>query len=164
MAEAPGGLARLARAVPALDAFPCLEIPAHSADGAYASLGWQPRAAKTAVQRVAAHGPWLRVRLTPRSSNPCATLDHSGEAKQVSLITHNQSSQVKHRHSIDPASKCPTFQADCVQRPLPLLSAGMYQGHKQLLYWLACTSCTGWHALQTVVTQASLRPFIKRCP
>ena len=62
VAELPGGLARLARTVPALDAYPCLEIPAHSADGAYPRLGWQPRAAKTAVQRVAGHGPWLRVR------------------------------------------------------------------------------------------------------
>ena len=61
MAEMPGGLARLARAVPALDAFPCLEIPAHSADSAYPTLGWQPRAVRTAVQRAAAHGPWLRV-------------------------------------------------------------------------------------------------------
>ncbi len=74
VAEVPGGLARLARSVPALGAFPCLEIPAHSADSAYASLGWQPRAVRTAVQRVAGHGPWLRVRPAPRRSDPCATL------------------------------------------------------------------------------------------
>ncbi|KAK9830879.1 hypothetical protein WJX81_001263 [Elliptochloris bilobata] len=60
--EVLGGLARLARAVPALDAFPSIEVPAHSADGAYPSLGWQPRATQTAVKRIAAHGPWLRER------------------------------------------------------------------------------------------------------
>jgi len=62
VAEAPGGAARLARAVPALDGFPVVEVPAHSADAAYPHLGWQPRAARVAVQRVAAHGPWLRAR------------------------------------------------------------------------------------------------------
>ena len=34
-------------------------VPSHLL---FQGQGWQPRAAKTAVQRVAGHGPWLRVR------------------------------------------------------------------------------------------------------
>lgn len=80
VAEVAGGLARLQRAVPALDSFPCVQVPAHSADAAYPHLGWQPRAARVAVQRLTAHRPWLLVRpnhnmmLYPVILSPCPWL------------------------------------------------------------------------------------------
>ncbi len=48
------------------------QVPAHSADGVYPSLGWQPKAARTAVMRLAAAAPWFQVWtcLCPPHMNP----------------------------------------------------------------------------------------------
>ncbi len=60
VAEAPGGAARLNRAMPLLAEFPVCEVPPHSADSSYLSLGWQAKAARAAVSRLAAAGPWFQ--------------------------------------------------------------------------------------------------------
>lgn len=62
VAEAPGGSARLTQAMPLLAEFPMCEVPPHSADSAYPSLSWQPKATRRAVMRLAAAAPWLEVR------------------------------------------------------------------------------------------------------
>ena len=71
LVEAPGGVQRMQHNLPALGELPCCEVPAHSGDSAYPSLAWQQRSARVAVQRVAAAGSWLKVRLWPR---PAASL------------------------------------------------------------------------------------------
>ncbi|CAL8464190.1 g3725 [Coccomyxa elongata] len=63
VAEVPGGVERLTRDMPLLAEFPTCQVPAHSADGVYPSLGWQPKAARTAVMRLAAAGPWFQDRI-----------------------------------------------------------------------------------------------------
>ena len=65
IAEAPGGEARLRRALPLLAEFPLAAIPPHSGDSAYPALGWQPKAARAAVIRLAAAAPWFQVRVAP---------------------------------------------------------------------------------------------------
>ncbi len=61
--EAPGGVQRMQHNLPALGELPCCDMPAHSGDSAYPSLAWQQRSARVAVQRAAAAGTWLKVRL-----------------------------------------------------------------------------------------------------
>ena len=61
--QAAGGAQRLHHDMPLLADFPCCDIPARAGDSKYPPLQWQQRAAKVAVQRAAAHGPWLQVLL-----------------------------------------------------------------------------------------------------
>ena len=61
--QAAGGAHRLHHDMPVLADFPCCDIPARAADSKYPPLQWQQRAAKVAVQRLAAHGSWLQVAL-----------------------------------------------------------------------------------------------------
>lgn len=60
--EAPGGAEAAALALPALAFMPMVTVPANASDGAYPRLGWQAAAARGAVRRAAASGPWLRER------------------------------------------------------------------------------------------------------
>jgi hypothetical protein len=66
VAEAPGGARKLTRAMPLLVEFPVCEVPPHTADSSYPSLGWQSKAARMAVVRLAAAGPWFQVRTRTR--------------------------------------------------------------------------------------------------
>lgn len=61
--EVPGGSAKAVREMPLLTEFPLIEVAVHSADSAYPSLQWQPRAVKIAVLRLIAAGVWVRVSL-----------------------------------------------------------------------------------------------------
>ena len=58
--EVPGGAAKACRSLPLLTEFPVIEAAAHSADSAYPSLQWQPRAAKIAVLRIIAASVWVK--------------------------------------------------------------------------------------------------------
>lgn len=59
--QAAGGYQRLQHAVPLLADLPCVDVPAVAEDSVLPPLGWQQRAARAAVARLAAAGPWLRV-------------------------------------------------------------------------------------------------------
>ncbi len=59
--EAPGGFRRLCRTLPILDSYPCADLPPTLADSSYPSLGWQPRAARVGVMRLAGAATWLQV-------------------------------------------------------------------------------------------------------
>lgn len=59
--QAAGGYQRLQHAVPMLADFPCIDVPAVAEDSVLPPLGWQQRAARVAVARLAGGGPWLRV-------------------------------------------------------------------------------------------------------
>lgn len=61
LVEAPGGWARLARSVPLLEQYPCADMSCTAADSAYPSLGWQPRAARIGIMRLASAASWLQV-------------------------------------------------------------------------------------------------------
>ncbi|KAK9824549.1 hypothetical protein WJX72_011249 [[Myrmecia] bisecta] len=61
--EAPGGSAKLTHDIPLLADFPCCDIPAHTADSMYSALGWQQRAARTAVHRIALTAGWFKERI-----------------------------------------------------------------------------------------------------
>ncbi|GAB2274640.1 DNA polymerase epsilon catalytic subunit A [Dionaea muscipula] len=50
--------------IPALDDFPCVNIPANARDSNYQALGWQIVAAKIAMQRCAASSQWLQERIS----------------------------------------------------------------------------------------------------
>lgn len=79
IAEAAGGEARLRAAMPVLAEFPLACIPAHSADSAYPSLGWQPRAARAALARLAAAAPWLQARALRALACRAASLGVNGQ-------------------------------------------------------------------------------------
>ncbi|KAJ4832189.1 DNA polymerase epsilon catalytic subunit A [Turnera subulata] len=50
--------------IPALDNFPCVDIPSNARDSQYQALGWQQTAAKIAMQRCAASTQWLNERIS----------------------------------------------------------------------------------------------------
>ena len=59
--EAPGGWQTLVRAMPVLTELPACDLPSTAADCLYPALGWQSRAARVAVVRLAQAAPWLQV-------------------------------------------------------------------------------------------------------
>lgn len=63
-AQAVGGWARLAHAIPVLADFPAMDVPFAAAEApAFPPLGWQQPAARTAVMALAGIGTWLQVRV-----------------------------------------------------------------------------------------------------
>ena len=72
MLEAPGGAERAVLELPMLTELPIVNVPAHSNDSAYPSLGWQARAARIALVRIAdslTHVQVSKTRILSQNSN-----------------------------------------------------------------------------------------------
>lgn len=63
LSEGPRSSLQLKGDLPLLDAFPCVDIPANTADGDLPALGWQQRAARLAAARAVSGRQWLEERL-----------------------------------------------------------------------------------------------------
>ena len=73
-----GVTGRFTKLVPALARVPVVSVPSNPSDAQMPALGWQVAAAKTSVQRAAAHQEWLaqRVAISRYSHVPLGNLKH----------------------------------------------------------------------------------------
>ena len=100
--QAAGGAHRLHHDMPVLADFPCCDIPARPSDSKYPPLQWQQRAAKVAVQRLAAHGSWLQVVMNQCMINRCIFgVFGMSEGRQQTIIGIRHTLALQPRHQQD---------------------------------------------------------------
>ena len=109
--QAAGGAHRLHHDMPVLADFPCCDMPARPADSKYPPLQWQQRAAKVAVQRLAAHGSWLQVAMNQFTINRCmfgVFGTDEGRQQTVTEVRHTLALQPCHQHDLQ--QSCASLQ------------------------------------------------------